>query len=227
MGVAEPLFLIHHLTDLHIGSLHYAATRRLSIVPKEQGYRNIELYLDHLQHAPDESLPDLVIISGDLTSYASELEMDAAYDALSDMVALISRKRPAWRERRKAPFVVVVPGNHDLDWSQNTHKSRIERYARRAEALYQDGKVLSASYRGEHEVCWDFGDDVNIFIYLLDTTHLGGSQDPVLLDVYNRLSSDFKRISSVGDEEFRVLLEKLEKEARKDPDTSSRAISGP
>ena len=64
---------IHHLTDIHVGPLHHTVSHKIPFVPSDaKGYQHLDYYLAHLRARSPSDLPDLVIISGDLTSYAAE-----------------------------------------------------------------------------------------------------------------------------------------------------------
>jgi ubiquinone/menaquinone biosynthesis C-methylase UbiE len=212
-------FLIHHLTDIHVGPLHYKASRKLPFVHGSDRPRNLDLYIEDLRQREKSDLPDLVIVSGDFASTAEEDEMNAAGDALRNILAIVERKRPSWRDTKSAPYLVIVPGNHDLDWKKEKDRDKIERYARMADSLYQDGKVLSSVYHSESRPVYaDFGDEINIFVYLFNTTSLGGVKDPAIIQVANNLKSDYEQLQNQAAQgKFEEHLNALENEARRDP----------
>ncbi|MCK5022456.1 MAG: methyltransferase domain-containing protein [Candidatus Pacebacteria bacterium] len=216
----EPSLVIHHLSDIHVGLLHYEAAQKLPFPRENQSPRNLLLYNDHLSDSPLESLPDLLIISGDLTSYALEDEMNQVKDAIQNIKNRLMEKNAVWRKNNTSPYILMVPGNHDLDWSQDSCKAKIERYARMSDSLYDGGKVLSAVYWSEgYPVFCDFGDACNVFVYLFNTTSLGGLNDPKLEEIYRSLSEHYIQIFSDDEsrKDFHGALASLEKEMRKDP----------
>jgi len=215
----EPEFVIHHLTDIHIGKLQFAPEQKLRMAPAPSNSRNLDLYLDSLERTRAELLPDLVIASGDFTCFASVKEMDTAQDKLRKILEILEKKPSPWRENAEAPFVLIVPGNHDLDWSEDSHAQKIERYARMADSLYQGGKILSSTYHSApHATSWDFGEGANLFVGLFDSTALGGTRDSVLVEIYKRLAERYRAVrSSTADAEVQEALDALFKEARKDP----------
>jgi len=208
-------FIVHHLTDIHVGPLHYTSNAPL-MVPSARQPRNIALYQQHLQRLPISRLPDLVIISGDLTTSATEPEMNAAQDALAEIVRAVKRKAPVWRTGR-APYLLVVPGNHDLDWGKDDYHDKVERYSRMADALHREGEVLSAVYRSGGPTVWDFGAACNVFVSLFNTVPLGGVLDPVISSIHTRLKHMVGAVQSTQQSDFLDALQTLAKEMRKDP----------
>lgn len=208
--MTSPTFLIHHISDVHIGSAHFKSDSKLSFVPSSSRPRNVVLYEKHLENCQESDLPDIVICSGDLTSWASEEEMNAATDFIRNCVGLLKRKQPEWRTKRTkpAPYFFMVPGNHDLDWTKESYHEKVSRFARMSDAVYNNGEVLSSHYLTKgHPVYFDFGEEVNVFIYLLDTTSLGGVNDPSLNQIWEELKAEHSSSA----------LNKLQHLIRKDP----------
>jgi ubiquinone/menaquinone biosynthesis C-methylase UbiE len=181
---------------------------------------NVKYYLDHLRNLKNsapQSLPDLVIISGDLTSFAAEDEMNGASDAIKQIVDTLKVKTAPWRGDNRPPYVLIVPGNHDLDWREETYERKIDRYARMASNLAQDGSVLSAVYQDDRgDVYCDFGENCNIFVYLFNTIPLGGVRDPRIERIHKALSELY---SKFGDQTEAIpeRLEELHSLSRQDP----------
>lgn len=222
--MGKPCFIIHHITDVHVGNLHYSPELKFSFLEPSNSARNIKLYRSHLNKLSlgVGDLPDIVVLSGDLTSIASEEEMNLVADEIRGIVNIIEKKNVPWRKEINAPFFLIVPGNHDLDWNKSVYEEKIERYARMSQSLYQDGKVLSVVYHGDrHEVYADFGDTCNIFIYLLNTTTLSGVIDPGLSSIHqtlkNAYTSALTALSSRSIDAYSQALKELQDEARKDP----------
>jgi Icc-related predicted phosphoesterase len=211
------IFRIHHLSDTHIGPLHYEDYRR-SIVTYS---RNLELYCKHLRELGRADLPDVVIISGDLTCMASGSEMLTAQKQIDTIVKNLARKNSSWRanEKRRHPYVMIVPGNHDVDWTEKTDKGKIKRYAQLADNVYQNGDVLSAIYVEEDEerpVYHDFGEHCNVFIYLLSTIRIGETRNQHLISIYEKAAD---QITRAGNQSMynRTELEELQGYLKRDP----------
>jgi ubiquinone/menaquinone biosynthesis C-methylase UbiE/3',5'-cyclic AMP phosphodiesterase CpdA len=212
---------LHHLSDVHIGPLHYRPSNKLSLAYDDGGLpRNTALYLEYLHSLVPDTRPHIVVISGDMTSYATEDQMNQAQDFIRDVVKLLREGSPSWRPDG-TPCVLIVPGNHDLDWSKDDHAARIERFARMATALADAGDVISASYRDttNADSFHDFGDEANIFLYLFDSTPLGGTNDPRLAGIHEALAENHKTIarSNRQSSEFAKALDALNRAAHRDP----------
>ena len=219
-SIPSPTLLIHHLSDLHIGPFHYAASNKQAFVKDGPTPRNLKLYIEYLRDCPERQLPDFVICSGDFTSYATEAEINEAKDRIVDIVNALQRKQPSWRMTKKAPCFLMVPGNHDLDWSKEKYEQKVDRYARMADALAAGGDVLSPRFHARNQpACWDFGDEVNAFVCLFDTTSLGGVNDPILESIHDKLKLANRHLleSPTNTDVFAEALAELRKQFRKDP----------
>jgi len=160
-----------------------------------------------------------MVLSGDLTSYASEDELNAAKDLLRELAELLKQKVQPWRMglQENAPRLVVVLGNHDLDWSKPTYKQRIERYARLAQDLAPLGVMSAVQQTSDQCTFWDYGDDANVFVKLVNTTTLGGIEDEQLVRLRNILKRDYERLLQENDRAFDEALSALEVHIRQDP----------
>jgi hypothetical protein len=170
---------------------------------------NLTLYRQHLEElhrSSPELLPDIVIISGDLTSSARQEEINRVSDEIQYIVRTLKANRALWRQEINAPYVLMVPGNHDLDWQHNDYLEKIDTYARCASNLSKDGSVISAIYHINDKdnkcVCWDFGDDCNVFVYLLSSIPLGGTIDVRIKTVHDELSKLQKNLAVASHEDL-------------------------
>ncbi len=215
----EGHFVIHHLSDLHIGPLRYSPERRVQVAPEAPHnltfYRE---YLERLQQSSVELLPDIIVISRDLTSYAKDKEMDTAQDEIEKIIATLKTRDTKWRHAKNAPYVFIVPGNHDLDWREETYENKINEYVRLANNLAKDGSILSGLYHDKRrEVHYDFGDDCNVFIYLLSSISLGGTLDPRIEEIHKKLAELHRNVISASGDKIGPLLEELHRLGRQDP----------
>ncbi len=219
----SPTVVIHHLTDIHVGPLHYQPARKISLrglTEAAVNSRNGDLYLQFLRELPPNDRPDLLIASGDLTSHASIEQLRTAERFLRNALRLLQEKTAGWRNQNRAPWIFVVPGNHDLDWSKPDNREKISGFEEMADSLFQEGAVISAAYRdSEAPTYWDFGDEINLFVYLLNSTSLGGTEDQALRTIYETLQRQFEAIESGKDSTNAAAsaLGKLEEAARRDP----------
>jgi len=173
---------LHHLTDLHIGKLHYAPNSGVNIVPQEDvAHGNLSFYLAYLKRLKNEDLPSIIVISGDLTSFAQEVEIQKAKDFIRDILATYNNAN-----RTPLPYLVLVPGNHDLDWSKDGYDRKIDRYARLIEDIAGEVKVLTSLLPVAFHPRYDttIAIDNDLFIGCLNTTNLGGSTDPALANIH-------------------------------------------
>jgi ubiquinone/menaquinone biosynthesis C-methylase UbiE/3',5'-cyclic AMP phosphodiesterase CpdA len=198
---------IHHVSDVHFGPSQYKATNWFGFLPQAAA-RNTEAYVSHLERLPASSFPDLIIVSGDLATFASEKEMHSASDFITKILDL-----DGWAARKAlppgSPRILVVPGNHDLDWSKTSPEERHERYDRLSNGLFGNGQVISSRYHDKKvDPCFDFGDEANLFIYLLNSTHYGGTDDPVLKKIYEAITENPGWVG-ISEEEKKALSRKV------------------
>jgi len=222
--IMAPVIRIHHLSDIHIGPAHYSASRKLRFLNQDHdnAWSNVAHYIRYLKRLNDrepDRLPDIVILSGDLTSVGDRKEFDCAQDRIKEIVAHVQKKEQNWR-RADQPCIFLVPGNHDMDWSQPTYAQRIEGYARLSDNLCATGNVVSAvSHSKSHPTFYDYGDKSNLLIYLFSSCSLGGTTDPSLDQAISALQSARRQLAEVGDgqDEFETAIENLMDATRQDP----------
>lgn len=107
--------LIHHISDIHFGRFSGDTGNGYQTVPKLT-----EQYLNFLKVCGLHQLPDRVVVSGDLASTGSRVELQDAAGFLADVHVTVKNRLKKQGESIVdiARFFVVVPGNHDVDWSQ-------------------------------------------------------------------------------------------------------------
>ena len=178
--------VLHVISDLHFGALKYTPENKIPLLDKTFDKKhNAQHYLDYLQQQKSIELPDIVLIPGDLTSYASEDEFYAAEDFIKQLSKRLKDK-PSTIEKHR---IVIVPGNHDLDWSHDNHEEKIRRYSRFAELVCAEDDVMATHARKHSDRFWDYGDDANLFVYLFNSVKLGGEQDPEIKRIYEGLAN--------------------------------------
>jgi len=119
----QPIRLLH-VSDLHLGTgeFDYIDGKLRLPLADDDRYKTTKLFWDSLEHWP--SIPDVIIVSGDITVRCHETGFKQFQE---QMVAL--------RQKVKDPGrIVVVPGNHDVKWSVDENLSNKERYKLFAEA---------------------------------------------------------------------------------------------
>ena len=94
-----------------------------------------------------------------------------------------------------------------------TPEEKHERFGRLSEVVRAEGLVLSSRYKlHRHNPWYDFGDDANLFVYLLNSTPYGGTDDPALLNVYSEIVEKAKRLDLSEDS-----IQAFRREVKKDP----------
>ncbi len=216
----KPDIIIHHLSDFHIGNAQYSPENKLSFFNmKEIKSYNINYYIEYLSSCSDEAIPDILIVTGDLTTYATEDEMDIAGEKLVIIKELMKKKKTSKR-KKKDPYIFIVPGNHDLDWSQSEYSQKINRYAKMSTVLFnKDNDIISCCYKNNNApIYFAFDEPWNMLIYLFNSTKLGGSINPDIKDIYNETISLTKNNMSEDEaKQFQDLNTKLFKYMREDP----------
>ena len=125
---------IAHISDLHfcVPAL-YERIQRFSSEVADKLHIDLEIsrsskeIADALTTFIGESDPDLIILSGDVTTFGDRESFDAAYDWLRPLLVR--------SEGRAARSCIVVPGNHDvlegqLSYLLNQSFARLPWYAR-------------------------------------------------------------------------------------------------
>ncbi len=114
-----------HLSDVHFGSQHGFARKPAD--PYDRGRGSL---LDYLNTDTDKLAckPDILIISGDLTSKALTNEFQEAHDFIT-----------AWLARHKLTEknLIVIPGNHDAHWRADKETSTLADYQTFASRLFK------------------------------------------------------------------------------------------
>ncbi len=103
----------HHVRILHISDIHRAPKAPISNTFLLGNLLDDIRYTydkDNAQIGPGEPKlgpPDLIVVSGDLTQHADEIEFKVALSFLEGLLPLVNG------DRRR---IVLVPGNHDVNW---------------------------------------------------------------------------------------------------------------
>jgi predicted phosphodiesterase len=95
--------VIHQLADLH---------RSRSTT----GRSALEAYTQRLYYLPAEQQPDVIIVIGDLTLTGSR---DELREAANDLRSIAQARQ--WDAIAQRQRIFVVPGPHDIDWSNQTN----------------------------------------------------------------------------------------------------------
>lgn len=116
---------ILHLSDLHFGDHHGFRTDST-----DEYDRGVGSLLDHLTSDLDkiDCHPDILVVSGDLTSMAHGPEFQRASSFISELLG---------RHKLDKSRIVVVPGNHDVIWLPGDSEATLSEYNNFTSRLYQ------------------------------------------------------------------------------------------
>lgn len=212
--VAPPALRIHHISDLHFGekSVQRAdAKDRTSIgrqfaVAAGQG-PIVEDYYDWLRSRPQSERPHLLIISGDIAEQAQDTEYELARAWLKKVAATLASHAGLAKED---PRVLLVPGNHDVDWSappsRDGKRRRHLRFAQAFETLpwLRPRLEQPPETRG---VASHFFKNADLEVLLLGSCEYGGLQDLGIERVA-------ERVAVLAKEEGDLVMEETLKEIK-------------
>jgi 3',5'-cyclic AMP phosphodiesterase CpdA len=166
---------IHHLSDVHVGP-----KSAQTIDAKERGPLAEavdpgvvrESYLSHLEglRAAGKA-PHLLIVSGDLTEHATPEQCQEARAWLDRLAELLE---PHVLLDTDTPRVLLVGGNHDVDWSQTRaggEHARHENFANAVKGYAHPHLEQPPADRKLQAIEWP---DLGISVLLLGTSELGG-----------------------------------------------------
>lgn len=94
-----------HPRILHISDLHYGSKHAFAVV----GDNHNTSMASAIYAAVQQTLPGIVVVTGDLTWTGTAEEFDQAFTGLDQLRAMLGLNRSDF---------VIVPGNHDLRWSR-------------------------------------------------------------------------------------------------------------
>lgn len=166
---------IHHLSDIHVGP-----KSAQSIDAKEAGLLAEALdpglvresYLSHLEGLRRSGkAPHVVIISGDLTEWATKAQCQEARSWLDRIPPLLE---PHVLLGEDAQRILLVGGNHDVDWSQTRGGLQPARHQNFADAFHgyaHPHLEVPPTERKLDPIEWP---DLGITVLLLGTSELGG-----------------------------------------------------
>jgi len=136
------------VSDLHIG----VKSRGRDLCPQIEGFQQIEPeegYLDTFEAFVKGIDPvDLLLVPGDITNTAHPAEVATASGVIERLQSIFSLKREQ---------VLIIPGNHDMDWALwRTHNPPHPAYARahRYESILDPDSLFSTAFtEGSRHLC--------------------------------------------------------------------------
>ena len=103
--------IVWHISDVHFGKFN-----KLNQSPRELAYFLAQLPLEY-----STMLPDVVLISGDVSSVASEAEFEQF------RLFCVGLSEALWK-RQCPERILVVPGNHDVTWLPDGTADRLSEF---------------------------------------------------------------------------------------------------
>lgn len=103
-------------TILHISDIQYGKNHAFSPIPRDYHEQMLDMLLDDIEmRYPEEGIPcpNLVVVSGDIADWAEPEEYELATEFLQGLCSGLQRIGKVPIDERS---VVVVPGNHDINW---------------------------------------------------------------------------------------------------------------
>ncbi|MBN1209281.1 MAG: metallophosphoesterase, partial [Myxococcaceae bacterium] len=208
---------IHHLSDIHVGP-----KSAQSIDAKEAGLQAEavdpgtvrESYLSHLEGLRKSGrAPHAIIISGDLTEWATKEQCQEARQWLDRLAPLLESHVLLDEDARR---ILLVGGNHDVDWSRTRpggEQARHQNFAEFFEGYAHPHLEKAPADRELETVEWL---DLGITVLLLGTSELGGQIEKE--HERYKLLQELAKLPNAPDKQEREKAEKLATDAaRIDP----------
>lgn len=155
-------FLIHHISDLHFGKGREPVEQKMPRQLKQQTTYRTDSYLSFLKRN-DIDRPDIIIVSGDISSTGSYDECSEAEKFLIDVAQYTTNGETLLQK------VVVVPGNHDVTWeeiSKGRDQARFQAFeAKTAKFTTPASELRSVVFR-----------DRKVLVYPINSASLGGAR---------------------------------------------------
>lgn len=103
---------------LHISDIQFGLSHAFDDVPSEKHYSLLNsLLLDMGRNFKDEHIPypNLIVVSGDIADWGMPKEYNRASEFLNGLISGM-KKLPGYEHPLSQEEVVIVPGNHDINW---------------------------------------------------------------------------------------------------------------
>lgn len=169
---------IHHLSDIHVGpkSAESIDAKEAGLLADavDPGFVR-EGYLSHLRKAQAEGRgPHLILISGDIVEWATEEQYAEARRWIAELSTLVE---PHVLLDGESPRILLVGGNHDVDWSQTRGgpiQARHQRFADAFSAFHHPHLEEPPERRKAEVVTYR---DLGVEVILIGSAEFGGEID--------------------------------------------------
>jgi 3',5'-cyclic AMP phosphodiesterase CpdA len=189
-----PVLRIHHISDLHFGA---ASIQRIDAKDRTVTGRRlaaaagqgpvVEDYYDWLQSRSPSERPHLLIVSGDVAEQARDSEYEAARAWLEKVAETLA---PHAGLTSDDPRVLLVPGNHDVDWNEPPSRDGERRRHMRFASAFGTLPWLRPQLEqppGERDVASHFFKEADLEVLLLGSCEYGGLRDLGIEQVADRI----------------------------------------
>jgi 3',5'-cyclic AMP phosphodiesterase CpdA len=205
---------IHHISDLHFGP---KSAERVDVKEKGAHAERIapalgpkhvrDQYLDYVAGLKNEGkAPHLLVISGDIAEWADDTQFAEArtwLDQLRGHLADHPRLKPT------EPHILLVGGNHDVDWRQTEGpggagaRKRHLPFARAFDTLPRSLRVRLENPPGPNRLAVARYEDLEVEVLLLGSAEFGGEEekDPVREQLHELVDRLRKAAMALPDEE--------------------------
>jgi len=221
------LLTVMHMSDLHIceETLREDLARLSQIATREAGLEvSIGIAdrpaLQSVKNAVNEVDPDVICVTGDITTFGDALSFQQAGEFLEDI-----RERGAGREPRK---IIVTPGNHDVLCSHLSFVLKMKGLEKIAVKWFKLPRTTSALRRilkrkgvnpGGNNPLANFRDFVDKYHTVSSAIQVGDmAQKPVWCVPFDTVSNDaiWMNAGQTSREEFQSFYQKLREKGRTD-----------
>jgi 3',5'-cyclic AMP phosphodiesterase CpdA len=157
--------VIIHLSDIHFGSRHRfnPPPAPSGGVPARTGYPTLLEKLAEDLDGPDPSCPVIIAITGDLATTAGKTEFDEAESFINRLAATAILGRP-----RGLESIFLVPGNHDVSYTDDSIKNRLSGFAQLLSSL--EKKFFDAAAPWKWQLVHDRFDSLGAIILCLNSS---------------------------------------------------------
>jgi len=177
--------IIHHLSDIHFGVFEQWPVR------SDKNCKNIaeraspsfsSQYIKYLKYLEVEKQPHFVVISGDfaVTGDMPSLESGAKY--CKEIIKYMRKVK----ESEPLDRLIVVPGNHDVDWNEEHQGARIANFISSFRCFRTP--YFSPEGASEKSSSMFYYPSFNILFWAIDSSKMSGYMDPDLEKLQEELS---------------------------------------
>lgn len=172
-------------------------------------YRHSINCLKKIQLAFEEKVPDLLVVSGDITNIGDKLSLERIYQWINDKIYVDGDYYGLECAERKIP-VVAVPGNHDA-FNAPSHGSNYKRWQSSLVNFYSVFHDHIFPSREGVDYSWHSRGETKVFVCRVDSCYLGDNETDHLP---GSLSLDIIAKGNLSKQQSTVILKLYDKGIR-------------